>query len=1129
MKKIKKLSSMLILLTLVLLNKNINAADFGITHQVSNYQSLKQAFETSSSCYDGANVWKHNIEINIDQSFEVDKPLTFKQQDRCNILIKGNNQKITFKNNQDYAWDFSLDNREAKLVVKDLELGGNVNKFTIFGAHDSTYDNLKIIGLNNQSNTPVIDLNYQTKITNSYFANNKIGDRFFREQSADNPFQFYNNVFYNNDSNFEYTSPGRKNKWLIHNTFVFNVNKEAQNEYVNESYRLGHFHNLAFNTQVKGNIIIYANAKNIDNEVARLKDENFIAYDQDAKSKYLETDLTSKMINNQKIYAIKPNQQHAAALLLDENKQLSMGYSNHGYEVDAFKQSRLDDAYYKYYGALNIKDDSHEVKESSLDVEELITLSKPYNDSVEKDYKVAINEAKKHQGSKLICTTQLNSLVECEVDDQKSNSRLATLKLKGLKAGQQTIQLKLIKDNNTIITKDILVKVVEKAKPTINSIENQIYDIEYDYQENDLVKEVKVNLKNLPEKLTELLTCDSFDSGVVECVEPIQKVNSDFVSLKLKVLKEGLTNIELTLLDQDQQVIEQSKQEFSVIVKRKVAPSINHINDLEYVIDHDYDAKQNILEKTLAMQLNNASDTFNESVSCLSSNQDVVNCKYDKYSIASLKTMLNFEILKEGQTTIELELFDKNSQVIPNSKISFNIKVVRLPNPELNQINISAKSLDLDIPYNQDSISKSVKLNYTHDYKYKNPTLKCLVNKQVLDCMQVSSANTARNLEYLIKGKKVGKHQVTFKLYADINESKQQLISEKRIEVNVSKKSNPKINASKVYNLSIAANKNDVSQSFKVDVSNLTNDTSEKLSCQSQHAKLKCSVSSIKNNVATITLKASAKLDSTIILSLMSFNKVYDQVKVKVSIKKQNPNALDTCTQNIKDKHHRIIKEVRCHKNKMIAQIFTYQYQGNSKKYKKIERKYYSANKKNRLVKTELYKDYMPNNHYRYKLVIFKFDNNKNKVAQRIETKRYNNKKHKQYLNIKYHSNGQRKSYELTKKNQKGYNTSKFRKLYFSNGRLKTSYQCLKYSKKAYTYRVITNYFKNGKKRHREYAYFNKKQQNTSKTQYRYNIKGKLKGGKGLRAWRIKIKYAKGKPIKTTIHDYNKRGKLVKR
>lgn len=240
------------------------------------------------------------------------------------------------------------------------------------------------------------------------------------------------------------------------------------------------------------------------------------------------------------------------------------------------------------------------------------------------------------------------------------------------------------------------------------------------------------------------------------------------------------------------------------------------------------------------------------------------------------------------------------------------------------------------------------------------------------------------------------------------------------------------------------------------------------------------------------------------------------------------PQPTDTCTKDNKDQHGRIVLRQRCHYNKRVAQIFKYYYKGKSKNYSKIEKNYYSLNSNKRLIKQEVYTNYLNNSTWRKRVITFKANNTKNKITNQTTVLRHNNKKYKEQVTITNYANGKKRFYEKLKWNAKGKRIASTSTRYYQNGRKKEQVIYSKYSNGKHRKRVKTQYFENGKKKYREYAYYNKKKQLTSKMQYRYNKNGQLKAGKGLKAWRVKISYKKGKAIKTKLQYYNKAGKLRK-
>lgn len=306
--------------------------------------------------------------------------------------------------------------------------------------------------------------------------------------------------------------------------------------------------------------------------------------------------------------------------------------------------------------------------------------------------------------------------------------------------------------------------------------------------------------------------------------------------------------------------------------------------------------------------------------------------------------------------------------------------------------------------------------------------------------------------------------------------------------------------------------------------------------------KLVCKVSIINkktNKVVKTTTKCQDELsllnlangDYQFVINSLKDEANNELVKVtkdfKVNIK---PIITDTCTQVKKDKLGRVYYNKVCHSNKRVAKITKYTFKGQSKNYSKVEVSDYSKNKNNRLIRRTTFSNYLNNSNWRKKVVETKKDNNANYKVNRFETYRHNNKKSKKVINIRYYANGKYNNYELITYNAKGKKTYQQVKRYYNNGKLKQRIIYSKFLNGKYRKRVTQNYNSKQVIRRKEVLNLNNRFKWSTRYEYRYNAKGKLKGGKNLKAWRIRLTYNKnGKHLKTVRHDYNAKGKLAKR
>lgn len=248
---------------------------------------------------------------------------------------------------------------------------------------------------------------------------------------------------------------------------------------------------------------------------------------------------------------------------------------------------------------------------------------------------------------------------------------------------------------------------------------------------------------------------------------------------------------------------------------------------------------------------------------------------------------------------------------------------------------------------------------------------------------------------------------------------------------------------------------------------------------------------------------------------------------VKIIVTNANTTNEKTCNQINYDKLGRINKRTTCFANGNIERITSYQYQGNSKNYKAINVNYYSYHKNLRKVKNIYYSNYQRNK-YLSKVQKDYNDNHANKLNRSLVLTKYSNQNTKYYATTLYYANKNVKYNEVKKYKNNGQIINKRTKEYFSNKVLRFDRYYTKYKGNQHTYRSFKRYNERKIIMNKEIATFNRKGQFLSKVEYRYNKKGKLKAGKGLKAYRITYQYKNGKAIHSKMQKYNTKGKLRK-
>lgn len=251
--------------------------------------------------------------------------------------------------------------------------------------------------------------------------------------------------------------------------------------------------------------------------------------------------------------------------------------------------------------------------------------------------------------------------------------------------------------------------------------------------------------------------------------------------------------------------------------------------------------------------------------------------------------------------------------------------------------------------------------------------------------------------------------------------------------------------------------------------------------------------------------------------------KILKTVKVNV-VNKSNINN-QVCGRIDYDKLGRVIKRTTCYHNGYIERITSYTFKGNSKQYSTINVKYHSYHKNKRMIRNIVYTNYQKNN-YLYKYQKDYNDNNSNKLNRVLTQTKYSNLNTKQKTTTLYYANQAVKYKDVTNYQTNAKIKDHYTKEYFSNKVLRFERYYNKYQGNQATYRVFKRYNEHKIIMNTEIATFNKAGKFTSKVQYRYNKKGQLKGGKGLKAWRVKYTYKNGKAVHTQLKNYDKKGRL---
>ncbi|WP_423364471.1 hypothetical protein [Mycoplasma sp. P36-A1] len=239
------------------------------------------------------------------------------------------------------------------------------------------------------------------------------------------------------------------------------------------------------------------------------------------------------------------------------------------------------------------------------------------------------------------------------------------------------------------------------------------------------------------------------------------------------------------------------------------------------------------------------------------------------------------------------------------------------------------------------------------------------------------------------------------------------------------------------------------------------------------------------------------------------------------------PAPTDTCSVTRKDSLGRITYRKICFRNGNTERITKFTYKGNSKNYNTLTVEQYSHAKNNRILTRTVYSNYLNNSTWRKRVVTRFNDNNGNKRHAQDITLRHNNKRTRENVHRRYFGNGKVRHYDLHRYNSKGVRTARRSNQYFSNGVLRDSKLWSNFSNGKHKRRVFVRRDETNRIMRREVATFNNRGQMLRKVEHRYNKNGKLRGGRGLRAWRVVQTYRNGKIFRTVRKDYNAAGKLV--